>query len=534
MDRPASFVLRDYQQPVANAVFNYMLKNPGKHPLIALPTGSGKTVVLADVVKEAVTRWPGTKVLILSHVKEILSQNYVTLNAYFEQHGISTDLLGINSAGLGRRDTAQVTVAGIQSVYQNTDFTKYNLIIIDECHLIPFKGKGMYRTLFNKIKKARYVGLTATPFRLGGGYIYDNDDAIFDDCIYDLTRGKMFTDLIDAGYLCPLLTYSTDAEFDVKGQRIQAGDFIEKDLAAEFDREEITEVIVQKMIKAGADRKRWLIFAIDIAHAEHITESLMVKGIFCNVVHSKMEQDRDTVINDFRTGKYRAIVNVNVLTTGFDNPEIDMIVLARPTQSPVLHVQTVGRGLRIADGKENCMVLDFAGNTKRLGPINDIRPRKRRKTDEEGDAPCKECPNCHLVIPAAARVCPECGHKFQFQTKLAHKAGNEQIIARMEPTWCEVDDITYSLHTKHQSPDSVKVSYRCGLRTFNEWICLEHSGYAGHIAERWVDKRKDASVDMPESVVELLAMANDLDQPTQIQVKPDGKYVSICAYKFNL
>src|SRR5210317_726018 len=303
------FDLRPYQEPISKLVFDYFRANPGKHPLVALPTGAGKTVVLADLIHTAVKKWPGTKILVLSHVKEILEQNYASIKTHT---GLD---VGLHSASLGEREVKDVTVAGIQSVYRNSEaFADYQLIIIDEAHLIPPGENSMYRKFFDGLEKPRYFGLTATPYRLGGGYIYGQDNSIFDDLILDMTSREQFNGLIDDGYLCNLKTSVTDLELDTKGVATTAGDFDNKQMSNKFDVTGITNLAVKEIIRAGEKYKKWLIFAIDIAHAEHIAQELNDYGVPTMVVHSKMEFDRATVIRHYKLGTFRAIVNVNVLT----------------------------------------------------------------------------------------------------------------------------------------------------------------------------------------------------------------------------
>lgn len=524
--------LRPYQKPIADKVFNYMSKHKGKHPLVALPTGSGKTFVIADIVEKVLTKWPEVKILVLSHVKEILEQNYNSISQYIKERGHNIDKIGINSSGLGKREVKPITIAGIQSIYKNIIFHDYKFIIVDECHTIPLNENGMYRSFFQMLNNPRYLGLTATPFRLGGGYIFGEDEnKLFDDLIVDLTTGENFVKLIDDGYLSTLKAYGTETKMDPTNARTSAGDFNLSDLSIFFDRKQITENIVKSTIEFAKkiESKKWLIFAIDIQHAEHIAEILLQNNISANVVHSKMEMNRDEIIKDFRNGKYKAIVNVNVLTTGFDVPDIDLIVLARPTKSPVLHVQTLGRGMRISKGKEFCAVLDFAGNISRLGPINDITPYKKRK-GEKGDPIMKECPKCLALTYPAVRICPECGHKFEFKTNLTLDAKSVNAISDDTPQWVPVDNVEYKIHRKNNSPDSLKVTYFSGLLTYSEWICPEHKGYSSHRAKIWAQNR---GIPEADTTHEMFWKKDEIKIPTEIKVKKRGKFIDILAYKFD-
>ena len=521
-------ILRPYQKESVDLTFRYLTTKKG-NPLIGLPTGSGKSLVIANIIKQVRQRWPETNILVLSHVREILTQN----DDHISQH--IGEKVAVYSAGLGRKEVERVTIAGIQSAVRNIDvFKRFNFVIIDEAHLIPFKQKTMYRKFLNQIGKHRCLGLTATPYRLGGGYIYGSEDSVFDELIIDMTSGDRFVKLITDGYLCNVRTKATELEFSTEGIHRVGGDFNEHELAEKFNRDEITDKAIDEILRECEDRKKWLLFAIDIDHAESIAEKLLQRGVMANVVHSKMEQSRDKVISDFKSGQYRAIVNVNVLTTGFDAPDIDLICLLRPTESPVLHVQTIGRGLRTAEGKKDCLVLDFAGNTARLGPINDITLVIKGSGRKGGDPITKKCPECRSILPPAMRVCHWCGHIFDFKTKLKGRSGNEDIVRVKEPDLFIVSEVSASRYAKKNSPDMILVKYVCGLRTFRKWVCLDHQGYAGEIAHKWLKNHilfnDDSDKHDPVNVDDFFYSEHTIRKPESIVVDYNGKYPEIVDY----
>lgn len=519
--------LRPYQESVAPAVFKYMEENEDKNPCVAIPTGGGKTYIAADIIKHALIEWPKIEIVVLSHVKEILEQNHAALTRY-----LNIDI-GLWSSGLSSNSQKQVTVAGIQTVYNKIDFFRdYDLVIIDEAHLIPVKGDGMYLTFLKGIGEHRRIGLTATPYRLGSGYIYGpTDETMFDDLIIDYTYMEAFNKLIEDGYLCKLRTMRTETTMNPEGVRTTAGDYNDKDLSDKFDRQEITNAIVKEIIKIGEKYNKWLIFAIDIEHAEHITERLLQSGVDAYIVHSKMsDSSRDEIIKMFKSGKLRAIVNVNILTTGFDAPDIDLICLLRPTKSPVIHVQSIGRGLRIHPSKDHTMVLDFAGNTERLGPINDVQIRKKRKSAEIVEPIVKTCPDCNAIHHPSVRVCDNCGHVFQFKSDLRWNSSGAEVVATTQVSWHDVTEVTYTKHIKPNTPNSVCVKYQCGLRQFREWICIEHPGYAGAKALQWLKRRWPFSLLVPEdidSTEKLFEISDKLKKPKRIQIDETGKYPKI-------
>jgi DNA repair protein RadD len=514
------YKLRHYQEEAATSAIKYLQRKKG-NPLIALPTGSGKSLVLAELVRYVVEEWNG-RVMILSHVKEILEQNYKHIVDYTGYE------VAMNSSMLGRREYGQITVAGIQSVYRNPrKFHQVQLVIIDEAHLVSMDLDTMYQKFLAGIGHYVCVGLTATPFRLGDGYIYGKDK-LFGDLVSDWCTAERFVQLIDEGFLCKLTTKRTELEMDTSGINLVAGDFNEKQLSDKFDREIITNEAIKEIIAAGKNRKKWLIFAIDINHAEHIAEMLIRNGIPTAPVHSKMKDsgfDRDKSIEGFRYDRYKCVVNVNILTTGFDHPGVDLIALLRPTQSPVLHVQTLGRGSRIDDGKSDCLVLDFAGNTARLGPVNNVLVRVKGKGLGGGEPITKTCPRCQSILPPAVKFCPDCNFEFIFEHGLSMYASEDIVIEEGKDYWMPVLHVDYSIHARFGSPSSLKVSYKISSRqSVSEWICVEHKGFAKHKADHWIKYRGGP----PCSTVEqLLSHSDELSIPTKILIQKRGKHFVI-------
>jgi DNA repair protein RadD len=420
--------------------------------------------------------------------------------------------VGIYSAGLKRRDIREVTVAGIQSIYKKQKlFRSFDIIIVDECHTIPNTKNTMYDSFFLEVTKP-VIGFTATPYRLGVGYLHIGAKAFFDDIVYAIPIKKLQKE----GYLCKLTSKATKKRLEANDIRKQAGDFVISELSKAFDRDRVTDDIIEELILYKDERKKWLIFTIDIEHCEHVTEKLRNKGISAAFVHSKMSGDRAKIIEDFKKDKYQALVSVAVLTTGFDVPSVDLIGLLRPTASPVLHVQIIGRGLRIAEGKENCLVLDFAGNLMRNGPID--APVVRVKGSGTGEAIMKECNNCWEIVHAAVRICPACGQKFQFRHKLSSNSQDSKIVTMDE--WYDVTDVKYFNYVGSRDIPMLKVSYFAGLKRFSEYVCLEHPGYAAYRAAHWWKRRSDEPV--PKTAEEALKITDTLREPKRILVNESG------------
>lgn len=491
--------LRWYQTGAVQA----MLSSSGGEVAV-LPTGSGKTLVM----REYCARHPG-RILVLSHIKEILQQNFETL--------APLGGVGLYSAGLGMRTIDRITVAGIQSVYNKPHLFNPDVILIDECHLV--NNVGMYKKLLTTLN-VPYLGLTATPYRMKQGFLW-GDQGMFKSKCYEAPVKK----LTQEGFLSPLQTYGSQQELDTAGIKIQGGDFKISDMSLAFDRSTITDRILDELIPYNRDYKHWLLFCIDIAHAENVAEGLNRRGIKAEAVHSK--SPRDQAILDFKAGKIQALVNVNILTVGFDSPWVDLIAVLRPTKSAGLHVQMLGRGLRVYPSKSHCLIKDFAGNLKRLGMIDKVVVNEPSDPKGKGGKPwTKECPDCLQIVHSAVRNC-KCGHKFEFKHHLQETAFIEKINK-----WYKVNKVFYNIHHKAGGIDSLRVTYVSGMRMFREWVTLDHPGYAGRVAGEWVRKRWTGSQPIPTTVADLHGVSNLLPKPEAIQVEEGGKFPKILGYKW--
>ena len=223
---------------------------------------------------------------------------------------------------------------------------------------------------------------------------------------------------------------------------------------------------------------------------------------------------------------------MGVLTTGFNAPAVDLIAMLRPTKSTGLYVQMAGRGTRLAPGKTDCLVLDFAGNVARHGPIDAVAPKRPGEADGDGPPPTKTCPECGTILGSAARECPDCGFEFPgHEVKIEPTASTLEVLSGGKPQWVGVTDVSYSRHEKRGGRVSLKVTYRSGLAFHAEWVCLEHEGYPRRKAESWWRERAPGQ-EVPGSVDEALLLANRLRRPTEIAVRPTGRFTEITAYRF--
>ncbi len=530
--------LRYYQSECVFSIFDYFRSGKTGNPVCALPTGTGKSLCIADFIKTTMLNWPNQKIMMLTHVKELIEQNGKALLKQWNEAP-----LGIHSAGLDDRNThLPIIFGGIQSVSKTIKKAEINpfghrdIIIIDEAHLLSPKEDTMYQYTINELLKVnpnlKVVGFTATPYRLKQGMIVD--EGLFTDVCYDITGVDAFNRLIVEGFISPLIPKKTGIEIDISNLSLQAGDFNGKELLEASDKDEITYAAVKEMIEYGYNRKKWLVFTAGIKHSEHVAAMLQSFGINAVAIHSKLSKEtNDEIIRAYKNDEIHALVNNNKLTTGFDCPQIDMIGMLRATMSPGLWVQMLGRGTRPADGKDNCLVLDFAGNTKRLGPINDpVKPKKPGKGGP-GDAPIRICPECGVYNHASARWCINCGAEFKFESKLFKKASLAELIKSDNAPIVEyfnVHKVIYNLHIKEGSPPSIKVSYFCGLQMFNKWVCLEHNGLTGKHARDWW--RQHHYEEPPITTYEALKRVNELRVPNNIRVHINKKYPEVLGYEY--
>lgn len=520
--------LRPYQEAAIAAIYKYYGEKSG-NCCVVIPTAGGKSLVMAAFIGGVLKAWPDQRILIVTHVRELIAQNHA------EMIGIWPEApAGIYSAGLGKREAhARILFAGIQSIHRRAQEVGHtDLVLIDEAHLIPGNSSTMYRRFLDGLAQInpalKVIGLTATPFRLDSGMLHEGKNALFTDIAFEAP----VRDLIDAGYLSPLVSKQPATRLDVSKVGTRAGDFIQRDLAAVVDQEAITRAAVTEIIEYGKDRKSWLAFCSGVEHSHHVVDEFARQGITCRTIFGDTPMDeRDAIIAAFKCGEIRALASMGVLTTGFNAPAVDLIALLRPTKSAGLYVQMVGRGTRLALGKENCLVLDFAGNVHRHGPIDLVRP-KRPGEAGGGEAPTKVCPACDSIIALSATECPDCGYVFPTrEVKIAPTAATLPVLSP-KVQWLPVHGVSYSRHDKLGGLPSLKVTYDCGLKSYSEWVCMEHQGYARQKAAEWWRKRT-SGLPIPLSVDEAIVQASRLTSPSEISVRPSGRYFEISGYRFN-
>jgi DNA repair protein RadD len=540
---------RHYQKSAHDATWQY-LSNQSGEPLIVLPTGAGKSLVIAMLVEQA--RKFDARVIVLQHRKELIEQNAEKIQILLPDIKV-----GVYSAGLNSRDTdADVVCAGIQSVHNKAhEFGRRELILIDEVHLVSGKDDSMYGKFLADIRainpRARMVGLTATPFRTGEGPVCGRDK-LFQRICYEAFTG----DLIREGWLCPVTNKPADATVDTSKIKRRGSEFISSEMAKAFDSGDKVELACGEIVAKCHDRHSVLVFSAGVEHAEHVAETLRtLTGERVGLVTGEtLPVERVTTLADFKAGNLRWLVNCDVLTTGFDAPCIDAIAVLRATMSPGLFAQIVGRGLRKHESKTECLVLDFGGNIARHGSIDD--PNYGRATAGSGSGSAvekngrgKECLNCGIDVPASDKECPECGFRFPDEPKDRHDETSDStstLTGTPNPEVWEVLSCAWGVHVKknaaEDAPRTLRVDYTCqpafsnggnlAQKVVSEWICFEHTGFARTKAEFWWEGR--SIHDTPSTIEEAVALLDRhvARMPSTVTTQQEGKYMRIVSVEF--
>lgn len=452
------YKLRDYQQQAVNSVVRFFQKKQ-EPAVIVLPTGAGKSLVIAELARIAKGR-----VLVLAHVKELVEQNYEKYKSY----GLSA---GIFSASLGKKDWDQKAIFGsVQSVARAPDefFNNFSLLVIDECHRVAEEGSTQYQEVIRKLLERNpglfILGLTATPYRMGLGWIYEYSNLgeiktdkkrFFKQCVYELPLSYMIKNkylTIPVKVDIPVTSY----DFSELTGRDRAYTITEVEEILNSQKR-LTPLIIKNIIDITEryNRKGVMIFSSSIKHAEEIMTHLPA-GQARLVVGDTEMQERDQIIGDFKEKKFKYLVNVSVLTTGFDAPHVDVIAIMRPTESNSLYQQIVGRGLRLSDDKKDCYILDYAGMGHDIyaPEISDKRPAKDTvavivpcpqcgvdndfwgRVDDDGNLLEHYGRKCRAATqdPDTLKITP-CGYRFRF--KICHVCGCENDITARDCEKCK-------------------------------------------------------------------------------------------------
>lgn len=523
--------LRPYQQRALDMLYEWMYEHTG-NPCLVLPTGAGKSVIIAELCRNALQTWSDTRILMITHKKELIEQNYEKLLTVWPNAPA-----GIYSASVGRRQLGYpITFAGIQSVHKKADLLgRIDLCIVDEAHCIGHKDEGTYRKLINNLMQInadmRVIGLTASPYRLGHGLITDKP-AIFDDLLEPVS----ILNLIEQGYLATLRSKITELTYDMSEVHKRGGEYIESELQKAVDTNDQNVKVVNEVIRRAEDRQHWLFFCTGVQHAFHIAEELQKRGITASAVHGGMTKaEREYVLSEFKAGRIKAVTSCEVLTTGFDYPDIDLIAMLRPTLSATLYIQMCGRGMRPKSHTDHCLVLDFAGVIRQHGPIIAVEPPKKAGKGT-GDAPVKACPECGELVHLSLMECPTCHYVFERKEKTFSLDAEADIMGSTTVRTMQIDRWRWTVQTSARTGIEMLV---CVYEPFwldepplKEYLLVKHGGTAGQRAMRKIyDIAAVNGLRLNEcrSLLDMAKLLNSAPAPYEVQYikNPGEKFPNI-------
>jgi len=522
-------MLRKYQQKCLEAIWGGFRKG---NPLVCIPTGGGKSHVIAGLCEKAIVEFPDTHILMLVHRKELLEQNANKL-AHLLPFPIS-----FYCAGMNRKELGQVTFASVQSLAKfKGELPPFEIVIVDECHRIPLADFGEYRKIISRLKDSAVVGFTATPYRMGGGKIY-GEDLLFTELTYEVGIDY----LIGEKYLSPVVGYQRK-----KGTALldgipksSTGDYVKGKLQDAYSVDGITSSAVADLLEKAHDRRSIMIFSAGVEHAHMIVSELKTAGEeSCAVITGTTEKQlRHNLIDQFKTSQLRILVNMGVFTEGFDAPKMDCVALMVSTLSLVKYLQMVGRGMRVDKCKTDCLLLDYGENIVRHGEVNNIvPPSKGRETQPKTT---RICPMCELAYPNNLWTCPSCGYEIPrgesfLRAKHTTTAANVAPLVDREGFYSYSPvGITFHEGQKEGKPPYIKVTYLhpSGYRSASVFLCPEHGGYAARKTRVWGIRHGIPSTFM-KSVEELSKFLHETGMliPSDIEVK-SAKFPEVVSYIF--
>lgn len=571
---------RGYQALAHDSLWSY-LHTPatfGKNPLVVMATGLGKSLNIAMALWHLKSKYSGVRAMCLAHVAGLVQGNYRELKQLWPAAPA-----GVYAAGLGERDTrSDITYAMINSVANRAaSFGHQDFIFIDEAHRLSDNDASLYGRFIADLRKINpkliVVGFTATDYRAKGGRL--TDMGLFDEVVFDIGSGESFVWAVQQGYL--ILPVPTDPgfELDESGIGLLGGEYKDNEAAAALEAQNIIERAVDYSIQLARNegRKRALIFNQSIEHADLTAEMFTYKGYETHAYHSRSGSGKDELLEMHKRGGCWGLTNKDILTTGHNDPHIDLLVGLRLTRSPGLWVQMVGRTTRpiwlpgydistmegrwasiLASGKHTARVLDFTGNTNRLGPINYPHvPGPRKKGS--GPAPVRTCKKCEpwTFHHCSVKECPHCGFVWPVETNIHTEASDSVLVSATNPfgfpvtkpkpkifeVW-SVHDMTVSHNVGKQTKDgdgnvvekkldTLMVSYRCGTNAVKTWVCIGHGNgsFPRRKAIEWWEAHGGLDP-VPTTVEDAVERNDELHMPMFLKVDVSGSYPQLEGYDF--
>ena len=518
--------LRDYQRRSLDALAAaWRAGEDGS--LVVLPTGAGKSLVIAALVAETLARAPNTRVAVVTHSRELVGQNHAELLRLWPEAPA-----GVYSAGLGRRDAdAQVLVCGVQSVWDKLEAVgPRDLVVVDEAHLIPRAAETRYGRLLAGLRarrpEMRVAGFTATPYRLDSGRLDEGPGRLFSRIVYEANVG----DLIHRGHLSPLVCKATLTALDVTDVPKRGGDYVPALLEAAVNQDAITEAAVAELVAYGRDRRAWLAFCAGVAHAGAVRDAVRRHGFTCDAVSGDTpKRERTRLVAAFRAGRIRCLTSVGVLATGLNVPEVHLLPLLRPTQSTGLYVQQVGRALRRAPGKADALVLDYAGLVRIHGPVDIVTARTAAAVrGREDEVRAKPCPDCGVLIPMNASTCeacwvePEAGEPpHDPEAEDALPILSDQLPPERRPLWHPVPAWRFEIVPRGSGPRGLDIVFACPEGAVRVRLHPEESGYLRQKAVGWW-RGLGGGADAPMTAIDLADRRDELQRPSAVRVRAAG------------
>jgi DNA repair protein RadD len=551
-EKPKPITLRWYQQDAVDSVFRIWNEDEEASPLIVIPTGGGKSLTLAEICRRFIAAYPGKRILSIVHVRELVGQNYMSFRK------TAPDIsAGIFSASLGRKDSnALVTFGTVQSVVRALErFRNVGLILIDEAHLVPHTDDGQYRAVIKGIREmnpdCKVVGCTATPWRMNSGNLcepHGDAPALFTEVAFELS----VLQLLREGYLCPAVAKPTKVYMSTDGVKKKGGEFSETDLDKKLNNDKLNGEIVADIVPQIADRRSVLVFAVSVDHAERLRDHFRRYGISAEAVSGETPPaTRDNYLQRFKRGQIKVLTNCAVLTTGFDAPETDCVIFCRPTNSPGLYLQMAGRGLRIAEGKSDCLMLDYAGNVVRHGLVDMVKGVfKRGKRQKEPDASdeLKLCVACGTFLSRETKVCHACGQEVVSNGMIQDRESKlfkQQTAGKIATQREELQEfsVEYMQYFKHQSKQSgtpmLKLRYTVHGEPFpiDEFLLFDHKTEDGAPAwpakkARTMWRRLTTQGKPPLTVDEAIGRIMELRKPAKLWARKDGSFWRVEGFAF--
>lgn len=442
------FTLRPYQQELIEYVWDAMHRK--NNVLVVAPCGAGKTLSFVELCRRTIEFKPDVKILIVLNRVQLVEQTAREINKYI-------DGVGVYCGSLDSKEIKNVTVASIQSIYKQ-DLGKINMVIVDEAHHLSEDDESQYKILLNKLKheKLKTIGFTASPWR-PIGFLY-GEGKFFDKIDFRIDLEY----LIECGFLVRPRMKHVDHQFNTDGLSIKIGDYDKKELSVLVENEKKSMDQVTDAIGRLTGRKKIAWCCATIKQAEIVFDLLKEDAV---IIHSKQSKnDQDSFKWQYENGSTRHLVFVSMFTEGVDIPCIDAIVMLRPTRSPVLYVQIVGRGLRLFNGKEDLLFLDYGQVVQNIGSLTNPHIRQARESKKSKQEPeHKVCPACFEYVPKQLTHCQVCNHLFftERKTKLTEEPDQDSdILAKPKPREIPIKSVQLGYHRSKNGNECLRISYK--------------------------------------------------------------------------